>query len=127
MSKEENIESLGSLPDFIENIVKQRFSEPYPEIPSEALWSKIEKANVITEEEFVQRIQQKALEVLKFHKEISVYDLKLILETEFNIDEKDIDIEKSSESTYLIELRLPYRTVHIIAGTINIEKENKND
>ena len=43
MSKEENIESLGSLPDFIENIVKQRFRGPYPEIPSEALWSKIEK------------------------------------------------------------------------------------
>lgn len=82
---------------------------------------------MITEEEFVQRIQQKALEVLKFYKEISIYDLKLILETEFNINEKDIDIEKSSESTYLIELRLPYRTVHIIAGTINIEKENKND
>lgn len=82
-----------------------------------------EKANIITEEEFVQRIQQKALEVLKFYKEISIYDLKLILETEFNINEKDIDIEKSSESTYLIELRLPYRTVHIIAGTITVEAE----
>lgn len=82
---------------------------------------------MITEEEFVQRIQQKALEVLKFHKNIPIYDLKLILETEFNINEKDIDIEKSSESTYLIELKLPYRTVHIIAGTINTEKENEND
>ena len=82
---------------------------------------------MITEEEFVQRIQQKALEVLKFYKEISIYDLKLILETEFNINEKDIDIEKSSESTYLIKLRLPYRTVHIIAGSIDIEKENEND
>lgn len=82
---------------------------------------------MITEEEFIQRIQQKALEVLKFHKEISVYDLKLILETEFNINEKDIDIEKSSESIYLIELRLPYRTVHIIVGNIDIEKENEND
>lgn len=76
---------------------------------------------MITEEEFVQRIQQKALEVLKFHKEIPVYDLKLILETEFNINEKDIDIEKSSESTYLIELRLPYRTVYLIVGSIDID------
>lgn len=77
---------------------------------------------MITEEEFVQRIQQKALEVLKFHKDIPVYDLKLILETEFNINERDIDIEKSSESTYLIKLRLPYRTVHIIVGNTVIER-----
>lgn len=53
MSEEniENTESLGSLPDFIENIVKERFRDPYPEIPSEALWSKIEKVITNTEKE----------------------------------------------------------------------------